>query len=102
MNRQIIWSPASEHEFAEILNYLNLKWDSKVVNQFIDRLDQSIRLIGFNPKLFPLINKDLGIRKCVITKHNTLYYRHSETIIEIVRIFDNRQDPDKLVFITEQ
>lgn len=101
MSRQIIWSPTSEGEFSDILDYLHRKWGNKVANQFIDKLDQSIRLISFNPELFPLTNGELGIRKCVITKHNTLFYRYSENKIEIIRIFDSRQNPDSLTFKAE-
>ena len=34
----------------------------------------------------------------VIAKYNTLFYRETKTQIEILRIYDTRQDPDKLTF----
>ena len=51
-----------------------------------------------DPKIFPIINQELNIRKCVVTMHNTLYYRESDSSIQIIRLFDSRQDPKKLVF----
>ena len=54
--------------------------------------------ISINPKQFPLIFKKKKIRKCVMTKHNTLFYRENKDNIDILRIFDNRQDPKKLKF----
>ena len=32
------------------------------------------------------------------TKHNTLYYRDRKDSVDILRIYDNRQDPQKLLF----
>lgn len=98
MPRQIIWSPNAENDFAEILNYLSIKWNNKIVNHFIDQLDSYLNVIDQNPKYFPLINKKLNIRKCVITKQNSLYYRASKDKIELIRLFDTRQNPDKLKF----
>ena len=98
MHRQIIWSPSAENDFEEILNYLSINWDNRIVNNFIDRLDKYIGVIDNNPKYFPLINKKLKIRKCVITKQNSLFYRASKDRIELIRLFDTRQNPDKLKF----
>ena len=98
MPKQIIWSPSAENDFAEILNYLSINWNNKIVNQFIDKLDDYLDLIEINPKYFPIINKGLNIRKCVITKQNSLFYRASKNKIELIRLFDTRQNPDKLKF----
>ena len=53
MSKQIIWSPLSEKDFAEILKYLDNEWDEKVVNQFIDITDNFLEQISINPKQFP-------------------------------------------------
>jgi len=98
MTKYIIWSPASEKDFETILEYLNTHWNRRVILKFINKVDDTIGLISENPKLFPLINKELQIRKCVITKQNTLFYREVNQNIEVVRLFDSRQDPKKLNF----
>jgi len=98
MPKQIIWSPLSEKDFSDILDYLLQNWDRKVVVKFIDIIDELINQISLNPKQFPVIQKRKKIRKCVITKHNTLYYSERRGYIDILRIFDNRQDPRKLRF----
>jgi plasmid stabilization system protein ParE len=98
MNRTIVWSPASEKDFAGILEYLDSRWGIDVTNRFIDKLDGILEHIKRNPGQYPLIFKKLKIRKCVITKHNTLYYRYNQNQIEILRIYDTRQDPRKLNF----
>ena len=95
MGRKIIWSPASEKDFEAILEYLQSKWTNRVISKFINKVDNSVRLIVEDPKIFPIINEELQIRKSVVTKHNTIYYREIENNIEIVRLFDSRQKPHK-------
>lgn len=99
MARQIVWSPASKNDLEKILDYLEAHWGNKIVSVFITKIDNTISLIANTPQIFPVINKELEIRKCVITKQNTLYYRESNQKVEIVRLFDSRQDPKKLAFL---
>ncbi len=98
MPKQIIWSPLSENDFVSILDYLQKNWDDKVVESFIEITFSSVSQISTNPKQFPFIYKNKKIRKCVLTKHNTLYYRDRKDCVDILRIYDNRQDPKKLMF----
>ena len=96
MPKKIIWSSLSEKDFSNIMSYLNNEWDAKVANQFIDIIEEILKQILINPKQFPLINKKRKVRKCVITKHNTLFYQDRKEYISILRIYDTRQDPEKL------
>jgi plasmid stabilization system protein ParE len=98
MHRQIVWSPLAESDFANILAYLYENWDEKVTNKFIDLTDEIIGQISVNPRQFPIIYKKGKIRKCILTRHNTMFYRDSKSQVEILRIFDTRQDPDNLTF----
>ena len=96
MAKNVIWSPAAEKDLETVLDYLQSKWSNQVLNRFINKIDDNIGLIIDDPKIFPLINDRLKIRKSVITKHNTLYYRETAKSIQIVRLFDSRQNPKKL------
>ena len=96
MAKKILWSPLSEKDFSKILEYLELNWDNVVVDKFFNRVENLPGYIQINPKLYPLINKRKKIRKCVITKHNSLYYRVGKDSIEILRIYGNFQNPQKL------
>ena len=98
MAKPVIWSPQSEKDLEKILGYLAKEWKESVALKFLDLLDTLLSQIAVNPRQFPIIHKHLNIRKCVLTKHNTLYYRNKRSVVEVVRIYDNRQDPDKLEF----
>ena len=102
MLKKVIWSPSAEKDFELILDYLQLKWNHKIVNSLINKIDDNINLILEDYKIFPVINDELQIRKSVISKQNTLYYREKSGTLEIVRLFDSRQDPYKLKFNTKK
>lgn len=99
MSKKVIWSPVAQKDLEKILDYLNSKWSESIVTKFINKVDDNIGLIIEDPIIFPLINEELNIRKSVITKHNTLFYRETSDEIQIVRLFDTRQDPKKMIFI---
>jgi plasmid stabilization system protein ParE len=98
MPKPIIWSRFSENDFANILDYLDKNWGQKVAIDFIDLTDNIINQISLNPRQFPIWYKRKKVRKCVLTKHNTIYYRDGKTNVEILRIYDTRQNPNTLTF----
>ncbi|OAB28988.1 Plasmid stabilization system protein ParE [Flavobacterium fryxellicola] len=98
MHKSIKWSSFADKDLAKLLEYLDSKWNKSVCLKFINHLDSCITLIQQNPKQFPVINNELQIRKCVITKQNSLYYRETDTRIEILRLYDTRQNPENLLF----
>ena len=98
MTKNVIWSPSAEKDLEIILNYLSTHWGNSVVIGFLLELEMQINQIGKNEKLFPLIHKTKKIRRCVLTKHITLICRETKNKLEILRIFDNRQNLKSLRF----
>ena len=98
MPKQIIWSTLAENDFANILDYLDKNWDRKVASNFIDLTENVLNQISINPKQFPICYNKRKVRKCVLTKHNSMFYRDTRSSIQILRIYDTRQDPDTLNF----
>lgn len=98
MRKPVKWSSLADDDFAKLLEYLEKKWNKKVCIKFITKLDYCINLIHKNPNQFPFFNSELQIRKCVVTKQNTLYYRETNTKIDILRLYDTRQNPETLNF----
>lgn len=98
MPKPVLWSPLSLSDAENILDYLFENWSEQVTLNFTNQLDHLIHQIAKQPKQFPLANKKLKVRKCVITKQNTIFYRENKDSIELLRIFDTRQNPNKLKF----
>lgn len=98
MLKPIRWSSFAENDLAKLLEYLDSKWNTSVCLKFINELDFCTSIIQQKPEQFPVFNKELQIRKCVITKQNSLYYKETSTRIEILRLYDTRQNPENLLF----
>jgi plasmid stabilization system protein ParE len=73
MAKKIIWAPSAIEDFSKILAYLNEKWNFKIANEFSQTTFSLIQNISTNPKVFPIIHKEKKIRKCVLSKQNTLF-----------------------------
>ncbi len=89
-------SPHAKEDILNIIIHLKGNWGPKVVEEFLQKLVVFYRLILINPKLFGYYNKRQKIRKYVITKHNTIYYRIKKDEVQIITVFDTRQNPAKL------
>ncbi|MFN8428382.1 MAG: type II toxin-antitoxin system RelE/ParE family toxin [Spirosomataceae bacterium] len=98
MTKEVYWSDESKKDVNEIIEFIQYQWNQQIVSDFLDKIDHSIFQISKNPKTFPLINREFGIRKCVISKHNSIFYTEEDKKVYILRVFANRKDPEKLKF----
>ena len=57
MPKPVIWSPLSENDFENILDYLDKNWGIKVASNFIDLVENLINQISINPRQFPICYK---------------------------------------------
>ena len=96
MSRKVVISKTAERKLDKLFEYLITEWSAKVKTEFVKKLDSSIEIIKNQPEIFPESKKGKSLRKCVLTKHTTLFYRYNSKRINIVTIFDTRQNPNKL------
>ena len=96
MSRKVVISKTAQKKLDKLFEYLVEEWSVKVKRSFVEKLDSSIEIIKNQPEIFPESKKGKGLKKCVITKHTTLFYRYDSKEINIVAIFDTRQNPNKL------
>lgn len=96
MSRKVVISKTAERKLDKLFEYLITEWSVKVKTDFVKKLDSSIEIIKNQPEIFPESKKGKSLRKCVITKQTTLFYRYNSKRINIVTIFDTRQNPNKL------
>ena len=93
MKREVRLSKRAMKKLDSLLVYLENEWSTKVKHNFILKLDKSLKQIQKLPDSFPESEKIKGLRKCVVTKQTTVFYRYSDTSIDVITIFDNRQNP---------
>lgn len=96
MKREIRLSKRAMRKLDSLLVYLDEEWSTKVKKEFVLKLDKSLKQIQKRPDSFSESEKIRGLRKCVVTKQTTLFYKYSETTIDVITIFDNRQNPKSL------
>ena len=77
---------------------LRKKWSKKVAENFLFIFYDRVDAIANNPNIGRKTNKNRGIRKILITKHNMLYYEVSGNRIKLLTIFFTVQDPSKNKF----
>ncbi|GAA5040119.1 hypothetical protein GCM10011506_40250 [Marivirga lumbricoides] len=95
MSKPIEWSPRARQDYLKLLDYLADKWGNKTVNKFNNRLQSILKLISEMPDLYPSSGKRKQVRRCVISKQTSLYYQIKKDKIELITMFDNRQNPTK-------
>jgi plasmid stabilization system protein ParE len=96
MAKEVVLTPKAEQNFVKIVAYLTSNWELSVTNNFIDRFEHVLILLAEDPGMFQFVDRIKRIQKCLVTKHNILYFKEFDEAIKIITIFDTRQDPKKL------
>lgn len=98
MARRIVWSKNATDDLQRIIQYLKREWSNEIAYKFEKKLFLRIDLISKFPKLGKQSDNLPKIRKLVITKQNSMYYKVDDEFVIILNLFDNRQSPDKLEY----
>jgi plasmid stabilization system protein ParE len=94
--RTIRWTHLAKRDYFDNIDYLLKEWSEKEAQKFIDEVYDTEFLLKQGNIDFQ--NTDLPeIKKCVICKQVTLFYRVvDEQNIEFLRFWNNLQDNRKL------
>lgn len=93
--RKVFWTPKAIESFEYTIEYIQEEWTDKEVKKFVSKVFKTINQIEKNPTMF-VGSEQVNVRKAVVTKHNTIFYRIQTERIELLFIWDNRQDPKSL------
>jgi len=93
---KIVWSDEALNNLQAIIEYIENRWTERELNHFSKLLDDNLKLIQSNPKLFPKVEKFHTLRKNIISSQTSIYYKITDNEIHLISLFDNRQNPDKL------
>jgi len=93
---KLIWSDEALQNLKSIIAYLEERWTNREINKFARLLDRNLELIKDNPQLFPKSDHSQELRRSVISKQVSLYYRIENQTVHIVSIFNNRQNPNRV------
>jgi plasmid stabilization system protein ParE len=92
---EVIWSAKARITYFNVIDYLSRNWTIKEIKQFELRTQIIIDTIKKYPKIFPQSIAHGHIRRAVIDKNNSLFYKIElqNKKIYIINFFDNRQNP---------
>ncbi|MCW3789770.1 type II toxin-antitoxin system RelE/ParE family toxin [Plebeiibacterium sediminum] len=94
---RLIWSEEAINNLKGIIEDLEHKWTRREIKKFAKLLDKQLIVIKSNPYLFAESEKSNGLRKAVLSRQTTIYYRIKDDEIRIITLFDNRQNPEDLL-----
>ncbi len=94
--KRIVFSKRSKNQLESLLEYLQNNFSILTKEKFITNFDKIVLIILKNPDTFRVSEVNGNIRKCVISKQTTLYYRYNINEIRILSLFDTRQNPNKI------
>ncbi len=97
--RNIDFTKKSELALNKILIYLEREHSDKLQRDFFKKLDYSFNAIILNPESFPVSNFRKTVRKCVVSKQTTIFYKIRKNDVVVVSVFDTRQNPNKVTKI---
>jgi plasmid stabilization system protein ParE len=96
MDYKIFWSEESLSNLEEILDYLNERWTQKEIDRFKNKLNRQLEIISRFPTIFPVSNYHPNLRKAVLSKQITIFYKIQGNIIYLAYIFVNKKDIRKV------
>ncbi len=99
MNYKITWTATARNDYFQVIEYLHESWGIKAARKFASIVDKKLRLISAMPKMYPKTEARENLRRCFVVKEVSMYYLEVELDEEIIiiRFYDNRQDPKKLI-----
>ena len=95
MALKIKWNKRAKDNFDKILEYLELSFGQQTAKVFAKRSYIIIEQLSEYPELGSLEVENKQIRGILITKHNRLFYRITESEIVLLSFFDTRHCPMK-------
>jgi plasmid stabilization system protein ParE len=92
---RIVWTDNALDELRRTFHYLESNFSEKEINRLANKIESVLRNISKYPELYPETIERDGVRRAVVAKFNTMYYRVniSNDQIEILSFFSNRESP---------
>ncbi|HEX8529631.1 MAG TPA: type II toxin-antitoxin system RelE/ParE family toxin [Cytophagales bacterium] len=91
MAKEIIWLASARNRYRAIVEYLQTEWSEKAAEEFIEKVNDKLEVLRLFPQIGSESEQKKGLRKLILSPHNTLVYRIKGDVIILLTIYDNRQ-----------
>lgn len=94
----IVWTDLAVNSLADILSYIQRFFGKRVARTVSNNIITFVSSLEENPQIGKLLThlSSYGEIRCVFYKQNHIYYRILEDRIEIIIVWDGRQNPSHL------
>jgi len=101
---EIVWTKLSKITYIEVLENLKEKWTKKEMKSFKDLTDDLLEKIQHEQVVHLYANEKLGIRKGIVHKNVSLFYREDrrKNKIYLITFFNNRMNPNTLKLLLKK
>lgn len=96
MAYKLRWSEESVRNLDAIIKDIRRKWTEKEVNTFKVKLSQQLNLIIQNPLMFPASPQFPRLRKAILSKQTTVFYKIHDKTVTLAYIHLNKKDDENL------
>ncbi len=93
MNFEVKFTPEAEETYDAVVTQLFDRWGEAFVKKFEARVSKAINIISSTPQMYPVIEDNTKIRRCVLHKNCSMLYKVSDRVVVVVCFWDNRQEP---------
>jgi len=92
---QIYYTKRADSDGQRIKEYLYFKFTQREVDNFYKLLASFEKVISISPEMYPVIIPERNIRRAVLSKKLSVFYRIKKNGISVVAILDNRMNLSK-------
>jgi len=92
------YSSRAYAEYESILQYVSDNFGILKAFEVDAHFEGIIKQIASNPKMYPPSLKYSEVRRCIISRQTSLYYRFSGEFVELISFRANIMDPDSFNF----
>jgi plasmid stabilization system protein ParE len=89
---QVYWTSLALEKAIEIKKYISKAFSEREVNAYLELLKSFETAISIYPALYPETSKKAKIRRAVLNKNLSVFYRIFKDRIEVLMVLDNRCD----------
>ena len=89
------FSLRARQEEIELLEYIVQEYGEKKAKEVYDRTEKLLAQISKTPEMYRASSKQKNLRKCLLSKQTSIYYRVHDEHLEVVSFRGNRKDPGK-------
>jgi plasmid stabilization system protein ParE len=97
--KKLVLAQKAEKQLQAIFQYLEAEWSERIRKEVAGKIYKNFELIESNNELFPNSFYNNELRKCVVSKQTTIFYKIRKKDIVVVSVFDTRQNPSKVAKI---